>query len=513
MVINRGNMFSERFIRSLLILSGVVIAFVILELTLRLGGYAFSLRQDLQNEALFDETEFRILCIGESTTALGGEDSYPSQLEEILNEENRGIRFKVINKGLVSKTSFDILRHLDDYLASYRPHLVISMLGVNDQLMGVGDGPAGRKSGSTLDGMRTVKLIKWLGLRLKQLFRMETPGQASRHEPDSRGKCYIQEIHNKIDILKPLYEKLNERINGEQNVMRKAERSLECQGLKKQLAVLHLDAGQFYCLRGDFEQARENLVKALAFDKNNYWVLLSLGNCLKELKHDEEAILFLKRACQIVPGAEAPVIELGRIYDLADRKQEARVLYSRIAESDYKSFDIYYEAGQWLLNNGFYEKAETAFNKAIALNPENVGLNNSLSETYRCLKESQKQRFYAGKAQALRRRKSAYAEATVENYNEIADRVLSSGIRMICMQYPLRSIDDLKAVFGTDKNSLMFVENSSNFEAVLKKGRYADFFTDNFAGDFGHCTGKGNRLIARRLAETIMGTFSPAHQN
>ena len=60
---------------------------VILEIILRVGGILFNFRQEWGNRTNFESGEFRILCIGESTTALGGENAYPYQLAEILRTE------------------------------------------------------------------------------------------------------------------------------------------------------------------------------------------------------------------------------------------------------------------------------------------------------------------------------------------------------------------------------------------------------------------------------------------
>ena len=56
------------------------------ELGLRLGGVVFLSLQEYRNvRSIMGKGEYRIMCIGESTTAFGGEDSYPAQLEKILN--------------------------------------------------------------------------------------------------------------------------------------------------------------------------------------------------------------------------------------------------------------------------------------------------------------------------------------------------------------------------------------------------------------------------------------------
>ena len=52
--------------------------------------------------------------------------------------------------------------------------------------------------------------------------------------------------------------------------------------------------------------------------------------------------------------------------------------------------------------------------------------------------------------------------------------------------------------------NIIFVENKENFEKALSTSNYFDYFYDNFAGDFGHCTLKGNLLIAQQLADIVL---------
>src|SRR3989338_5320886 len=118
----------------LLVLSGILISLVLLEAFFRLGGFLFlHLKEQRNQQGLSQQNTFRILCIGESTTALGGEQSYPSYLEKILNEKSRGPNFQVINAGTPGVGSFDILSALPGYLKEYRPNLVVSMIGINEE--------------------------------------------------------------------------------------------------------------------------------------------------------------------------------------------------------------------------------------------------------------------------------------------------------------------------------------------------------------------------------------------
>jgi hypothetical protein len=86
------------------------VTLLILEVGLRLGGWAFLLLQEKHNRGnINSDVEYRILCLGESTTALGGENAYPAQLERILNSHPNARKFKVINKGFPATTTDQIL--------------------------------------------------------------------------------------------------------------------------------------------------------------------------------------------------------------------------------------------------------------------------------------------------------------------------------------------------------------------------------------------------------------------
>lgn len=118
--------------RIIAVLVGLLVAAVLVEGGLRLFGRAFHWRQDRQNaEALDGLVDVRILCVGESTTALGGTASYPSQLEDVLVARS-GRRVQVINAGVPGGDSGDILGVLPAQLERYRPHLVVAMMGAND---------------------------------------------------------------------------------------------------------------------------------------------------------------------------------------------------------------------------------------------------------------------------------------------------------------------------------------------------------------------------------------------
>jgi len=89
------------------------------------------------------------------------------------------------------------------------------------------------------------------------------------------------------------------------------------------------------------------------------------------------------------------------------------------------------------------------------------------------------------------------------NYLKLKDITEEKRIKLVCMQYPMRSIKPLKELFR-GHNDIVFIDNEMLFKNAVKEAGYNDIFTDSFAGDFGHCTNKGNRLLAENIADVIL---------
>ena len=92
-----------------LILFGFFLSIVILEIGLRLTVGIYLCLRELKNRERSGNNEYRILCLGESTTLEGGRDSYPAQLERILNQRMPDMRFHLINRGLPGTDTTAIL--------------------------------------------------------------------------------------------------------------------------------------------------------------------------------------------------------------------------------------------------------------------------------------------------------------------------------------------------------------------------------------------------------------------
>jgi len=67
----------------------------------------------------------------------------------------------------------------------------------------------------------------------------------------------------------------------------------------------------------------------------------------------------------------------------------------------------------------------------------------------------------------------------------------------------MRSVEQLKRIFGQKAEGMIFVDNSENFKAAIDAKGNGEYFMDMFAGDFGHCTPQGNMLLAERAAVAV----------
>jgi hypothetical protein len=79
-------------------------------------------------------------------------------------------------------------------------------------------------------------------------------------------------------------------------------------------------------------------------------------------------------------------------------------------------------------------------------------------------------------------------------------------VRLVCVQYPMLNIKQLKAVFE-DREGIIFVDNEKVFKDAVRREGYEEYFIDTFGGNFGHCTPKGNRLLAENIAFAILKEY------
>jgi len=584
------------------ILIGIVLALVFLEIIMRLTGSLILYFQERDNKAVFkNSNEYRIVCFGESTTVWGGKKSWSVQLEKILNEQNLGINFKVINKGRQAIQTSYIMSILEDTLDKYQPDMVITMMGIND-----GDNSIPYESGNSqprpfyvnlkiyrlakllklhiADKIQKIKLHKYIQYKFNKDVKKEVSGSESlRTEED-----YLNEGH--------LYMKQEKRIEAEEMFKKAIE-------VNPDNPDTYIKLGWCYKEQKRYPEAMEMIKKAQNMNPTNSWSYVELGNCYKDLGKYQEAEEVFKKALAINPNDSSVYIDLGLLYQKQGLYSKAIAIYNSALSINCRNKLAYVELGQCYSDQKMYQKAEEILKKSIIVEPDNyeayiilaqiyrdqsikeseqesllkkvLDINPSYGEAYiqlgwfyKCKLEYQKAeemfkeaikldsknpvpyieladcyrkqdksvaeeilfknikgkcthdriygylamhslecgddkmaQYYFDKANSIRIK--YHPESTCQNYKRLKSIVERRGIQLVCVQYPMRNVESLKKMFSSIKG-IIFVDNEAVFKEAVKQGKYSDYFEDIFAGDFGHGTPLGNKLLAENIANVII---------
>lgn len=494
-----------------LILLGVLLTLVLLEVGLRVGERLYLSIQDHQNRSAQNILKakpgrvYRILCLGESTTAFGGENSYPRQLEKILNEKNIG-QFIVINKGLPATTTDKIVEKLDNYLKEYRPDIVMAMIGVNDLKTTpvFVDGKA-RHLGLRL---KVVKLFQMLAQHLqarrdeiKNSEKEQALYQAVALSPDNYG-ARLQLAGYYVEIES--YDKAEEQF--------KKVLSLTSVPSVFKLGALSALAGCYVSTKkyAQAEEIYQYLLQNFTLANKKEKVLLCdlLIDLYLEAQKPRQAIATFAQRNALDPTGIAMYMkiayayrELKRFDELENILQQGLAAHS--SNTQHYVF-LYSELGYCLLENKKYKQAQEVFQKILSSNSQEqneirVDVNYGLELAARGLGGQMTEDIITPLY-----REGYYLPATIANYNRLKDTVLKHGIRLIAIQYPMRPLKPLQEILNSDSR-IIFVDNERLFKNKVAASEYSRYFVDHFGGDFGHCTGEGNALLAENLASAILG--------
>lgn len=155
------------------IFTTLIIFLFSLELFLQVSGFALRLGVDYKElnkrnkrNKIKSTSAYRIMILGESTSdnywKEGEDGAWPNQLETLLNQS--GLEAQVINLAKGGNTTALMMSNLLDNLDTYKPNMVISMMGINDwgETSFIGEVS---DANLFLNNLRTVKLFRWIYFR------------------------------------------------------------------------------------------------------------------------------------------------------------------------------------------------------------------------------------------------------------------------------------------------------------------------------------------------------------
>lgn len=435
--------------KGILVILGIILSLVLLECGLRLAGFTISTYQQYKNnKALKNKSQYTIMCLGESTT----QGQYSIQLQEILDEKYPN-SFSVIDCGLGGTNLKTILEFLDENINKYKPNIAICMMGINDGLVFC-DNKDSYNEYMNKELKLNLKVFKLFVLLKKHIQTLlETK------------KVFAQNIDN--NNLKKLFYKYQD--NGDYE---KAEKLLKTMLKTREneewafveLAMLYAD----YMLQKDlgYKMAIEGIEKNYNFKKEWYYKVVFEYNY--KMKNIQTLRFYIDKALNKdieIFSSDIKYFLYGYIKNYITQEEKKKILKIMVQNDDRYYGMLAIES----IEQKDYRKAQEYFNKA-----EEIRLNYPNIETYNL-------------------------------YKLIVKKFMDNNIKVICMQYPVRSIlplqEQLKKESYYDK--ITFISNEKLFKEALMKKSYDEIFFDQFSGDFGHCIDLGNTMIAENIVKTL----------
>lgn len=197
-------------------------------------------------------------------------------------------------------------------------------------------------------------------------------------------------------------------------------------------------------------------------------------------------------------------------YQALGKMKEAQEILEKGIALKPKAAALYIALGSVFQRQAKFAESEEPYRKALAVKP-------GYSKAYAGLGLSYQGQRQFGKAQAERSRARAeefrlktYVPTGLKNYLRLKELLDRRGIRLAAMQYPMRSVDSLKKLLAGHDAGVVFIDNRKIFQDAVRENGYETYFIDMFAGDFGHATYQGNRLLAEHVADVLLGeVFRP----
>jgi len=242
--------------------------------------YTFYHRYEIEKRlSALKNQDIRIICLGDSHT-FGSEsaygDSYPEQLERLLNEKIINSKFVVYNLGIIGQNSFQVKNNLERNFLSYNPDYIIVLIGVNNRwnLSGrscefADDLQIRPKSGilNLFNSLRLVKLVRLVVANIKyklflcSIFSVQRVNFVTREDNKKIKITLNEELQQNISLIQQDIEK-----NNISEAFKMAEQILEKYPGN---GSIHALLGQIYYLQGSYEKSIEEYDKALALEPNN----------------------------------------------------------------------------------------------------------------------------------------------------------------------------------------------------------------------------------------------------
>lgn len=543
--------------RVLSLVLGAVFTLVALEALLAVSYRSFAwyqMRSNLAAVAAGDQ-EFTIVCIGESTTAVAGDEtgsmlvprtSYPAQLETILNTRQSTVHFRVLNNGIMGGTSGSALELLQMTLANAQPRLIIAMMGIKDTPNEWV--PVSAVLPRWMNSLRTVQLASWLleGWRLRRnanVTEIETFSDlpASAQEKVVQLGNYLRELGIAQDPVAidraraAVYLLRIGQLRQAESIMREvtAERGVgynllgeilvtaghpdEAYTMLGEAITRHPSEGMYrveladiHIRQKEFDEARAVLDQALAARDTmrepelteQYIRLASVDLLLAEGRYDE-ALAAIDAIVPVVRPQYHDVLPPARLLVATDRGR------AYLGKRDFPAAEKHLldaldispgrQSNMWLLSQVYRETGQPEKEEAIRW--KLLETQGRVAEYFELAKlfrlSGQPERVPEVLATAVE-----HTPSLRQNYAALYALAEQHGAKLVVMQYPSFDLDSLH-LYAPEKPGVSFVDNLHVFDA--DPDHY--FFEPTYPNSFSHYSKDGAYVLADHVADTVLEIF------
>lgn len=537
---------------------GTVVTLAVLEIVLHFGYAGFVYFQARRNAAAIasGQGDVRILCVGESTTAVAGDDTgkllvprtaYPAQLQEVLNTRQSARTFQVLNNGIMGGTTGASIELLEHTLDTVKPNIIIAMMGIKDTPSEWV--PVATPLPPLLAQFDSVKLLSWLieDVKLRQnanVTQIQTWADmpAAARAKDTGYGNYIRE-------LRPLADPGTlDRVKAAVYLYH-IGRTAQAEEL---LRALIAGQGVGYTLLSDiiagdgrYDEAFALMDEAVARHPEDGFYRIQQAH-LRQQNHEFDAAraILADTSANLGAFADPAVVALYLLVEAAevalaeDRYDDALALASQVTLFDDGTYrdvlprlDVVLDSirGRAYIGRRQWPEAEAQLLDALSLDPRrhvNMWL---LSSVYRATGQTDKEEQIRWELLSQTGRVAEYFElaklfrltgqadrvpevlaeavkrtpSLKQNYARLYQLAEQQGIQLIIMQYPAFELEALYP-YAPPKPGVVFIDNLHVFDADPD----GYFFQPTYPQSFTHYTNAGSRVLAEHVADTVLGLYA-----
>ncbi len=170
--------------RAIALFAGIIICILAIECALRIVGAIYAHRS-VTDQGTRNSAQYTILCVGDSVTfGIGAPrtQSYPAQLERLLNAKESERTYTVINRGRPGQNTAQLVETLEGDIREVEPDIVTVLTG-GANLWNYWGYQAYRQRGKFLSWMHD-QLYRIRLYKLVKLLSMNIRSKTQRKEPD-----------------------------------------------------------------------------------------------------------------------------------------------------------------------------------------------------------------------------------------------------------------------------------------------------------------------------------------